>query len=103
MAELIIKGGTVLPMTPGSEVIPDGAVVVRDGAIVAVSPAAEISASGAEVLDAGGGLILPGFVNTHTHLAMSLLRGVAEDLPLKEGLEQHSWPAERALESVEGA
>ena len=101
MAELIIKGGTVLPMTPGSKVIPDGAVAVRDGAIVAVGPAAEIPESGAEVLDAGGGLILPGFVNTHTHLAMSLLRGVAEDLPLKEWLEQHIWPAERALMNVD--
>ncbi len=98
-ADLIITGGTVLPMTPGAAPIPDGAVAVRSGSIVAVGPAAEI-ASGqrdAEVLDADGGLILPGFVNTHTHLAMTLIRGVAEDLPLKEWLEDHIWPTERAL------
>ncbi|MBZ5589919.1 MAG: amidohydrolase [Acidobacteriia bacterium] len=98
-ADLIIRGGTVLPMAPGREPIPDGAVAVRSGAIVAVGPAAELATIGgaAEVLDAGGGLILPGFVNTHTHLAMTLIRGVAEDLPLKEWLEDHIWPTERAL------
>ena len=98
-ADLIIKGGTVLRMTPGAAPIPDGAVAVRAGSIVAVGPAAEIAASwsATEVLDAGGGLILPGFVNTHTHLAMTLIRGIAEDLPLKEWLEGHIWPAERSL------
>jgi 5-methylthioadenosine/S-adenosylhomocysteine deaminase len=98
-ADLIIRGGTVLPMSPGSEPIPDGAVVVRSGAIVAVGPVSEVAAGAhaTEVLDAGGGLILPGFVNTHTHLAMSLIRGVAEDLPLREWLEEHIWPTERAL------
>ncbi len=102
-ADLIITGGTVLPMTPGAAPIPDGAVAVRSGAIVAVGPAAEVAplASGAETLDAGGGLILPGFVNTHTHLAMSLIRGLAEDLPLKEWLEEHIWPVERALMSAD--
>ena len=101
--DLIIKGGTVLPMTPGSEPIRDGAVAVRGGAIAAVGPAAEVAARfpAAEVLDAGGGVILPGFVNTHTHLAMTLLRGVAEDLPLKDWLEGHIWPAERALMNAE--
>ncbi|MGD1147795.1 MAG: amidohydrolase [Thermoanaerobaculaceae bacterium] len=98
-ADLIITGGTVLPMTPGAAPIPDGAVAVRGGSIVAVGPAAEIASGqrAAEVLDAGGGLILPGFVNTHTHLAMTLIRGMAEDLPLKEWLEDHIWPTERAL------
>jgi len=98
-ADLIIKGGTVLPMTPEAAPIPDGAVAVRAGAIVAVGPASAVipDAPDAETLDAGGGLILPGFVNTHTHLAMTLIRGVAEDLPLKEWLEEHIWPVERAL------
>jgi 5-methylthioadenosine/S-adenosylhomocysteine deaminase len=101
--ELIIKGGTVLTMTPDSEPLPDGAVAVRGGEIVAVGPASDVlaHAGSARVLDAGGGLILPGFVNTHTHLAMVLLRGLADDLPLKEWLEQHIWPAERALMNAE--
>ena len=101
--DLIIRGGTVLTIAPGSEPIHDGAVAVRGGEIVAVGPAAEVAAAtrAAETLDAGGGLILPGFVNTHTHLAMSLIRGVAEDLPLKEWLEEHIWPTERRLMNAE--
>ena len=101
--DLIVTGGTVLTMAPGSEPIADGAVAVRGGAIVAVGPAAAVLADARTVrrLDAGGGLILPGFVNTHTHLAMVLLRGLADDLPLREWLEQHIWPAERALMDAE--
>ncbi|HUK13825.1 MAG TPA: amidohydrolase [Thermoanaerobaculaceae bacterium] len=101
--DLIVTGGTVLTMAPGSEPIADGAVAVRGGAIVAVGPAAAVLADAkpARQLDAGGGLILPGFVNTHTHLAMVLLRGLADDLPLREWLEQHIWPAERAMMDAE--
>lgn len=97
--DLIITGGTVLTMTPGSEPLRDGAVAVRDGRIVAVAPAAELIdlAPTTTLLDAGGGLIMPGFVNTHTHLAMTLLRGYADDYALQEWLSQHIWPAERSL------
>ena len=101
--DLIITGGTVLTMTPGSEPLADGAVAVRSGEIVAVGGATELLAQSrpATVLDAGGGIILPGFVNTHTHLAMTLLRGLADDLPLIEWLEKHIWPTERVLMDAE--
>ncbi len=95
--DLIVRGGTVLPMAPGSEPIADGVVAVKGREIVAVGPAAEVAATAATVLDARGGLIMPGMVNTHTHLAMTLLRGFADDLPLKTWLEERIWPAERAL------
>ena len=98
--DLIIKGGTVVPMATGSEPIPDGAVAVNGGRIAALGPAAGIGDS-RETLDAGGGLIVPGFVNTHCHLAMVLLRGYAEDLPLRTWLEDHIWPAERLLMSAD--
>lgn len=93
---LIITNGTVLSMAPGSQPLVDGAVAVRDGRIVAVAPAAELveQVPTTSILDAGGGLILPGFVNTHTHLAMTLLRGFADDLLLQEWLSKHIWPAE---------
>ncbi|NOZ78594.1 MAG: amidohydrolase, partial [Acidobacteria bacterium] len=60
-------------------------------------PAEELLDQGpqSEVLDASGCIILPGLVNTHSHLAMTLLRGLADDLPLKEWLENHVWPAEK--------
>jgi len=94
--DLLVRGGTVLTME-GTPPIRDGAVAVHQGRIVAVGGATEISANASQVLDAQGGLILPGFVNTHTHLAMVLLRGLADDLPLKVWLEEHIWPAEKAV------
>jgi 5-methylthioadenosine/S-adenosylhomocysteine deaminase len=101
--DLIIKGGTVLTMAPGREPIVDGAVALRGGAIVDVGEAAAVAGryQATDTLDAGGGLILPGFVNTHTHLAMTLLRGLADDLPLRDWLENHIWPTERALMTAE--
>jgi 5-methylthioadenosine/S-adenosylhomocysteine deaminase len=101
--DLIVAGGTVLTMTPGSEPLPDGAVAVRAGEIVAVGDRADLQRRfrAGKALDANGGIILPGFVNTHTHLAMSLLRGLADDLPLVEWLEKHIWPTERVLMNAE--
>ncbi|MGE5236304.1 MAG: amidohydrolase family protein [Acidobacteriota bacterium] len=101
--DLIVRGGTVLTMAPGARPVPDGAVAVKDGAIVAVGPERELAdgASDVPTLDAGGGLILPGFVNTHTHLAMTLLRGFADDLPLVDWLEKHIWPTEKILMSAD--
>jgi len=95
--DLLVVGGTVLTMEPGSEPIPDGAVAVADGRIAAVGLAEDLLelAPTGEVVNAGGCLVLPGFVNTHSHLAMTLLRGIADDLPLKDWLEKHIWPAEK--------
>ncbi|PRX99480.1 amidohydrolase [Allonocardiopsis opalescens] len=80
-ADLVVTGGTLLAMD-GRPPLPGGAVAVRDGAVLAVGTAAEVAARhpAAEVVDACGGLVLPGLVNTHTHLAMTLLRGVADDV-----------------------
>lgn len=93
----VVYRGTVMTMVPGEEPIPHGAVGVRDDTIVVVGGESEVLAAlpHAPRFDAGGGLILPGFVNTHTHLAMTLLRGFADDLPLQEWLESYIWPAER--------
>ena len=95
--DMLVVGGTVLTMEPDSKPIKNGAVAVADGRIAAVGPAEELlemSPSG-EVLNAGNSLILPGLVNTHSHLGMTLLRGIADDLPLMQWLEQHIWPAEK--------
>ncbi len=94
--DMLVVGGTVLTMEPNSGPIKNGAVAVADGRIAAVGPAEELlelSPSG-DVLNAGNSIILPGLVNTHSHLAMTLLRGIADDIPLKEWLEQHIWPVE---------
>ncbi len=95
--DMLVVGGTVLTMEPGSEPIRNGAVAVADGRIAAVGPAEELLelAPSGEVLNAGNCIVLPGLVNTHSHLAMTLLRGIADDLPLKQWLEEHIWPVEK--------
>jgi 5-methylthioadenosine/S-adenosylhomocysteine deaminase len=95
--DMLVVGGTVLTMEPGTKPIKNGAVAVTDGRIAAVGPAEELLEldSSGEVLNAGNSLILPGLVNTHSHLAMTLLRGIADDIPLMEWLERHIWPAEK--------
>lgn len=102
-AEMLVHGGTVLTMQPGAAPLPDGAVAIAGDRIAAVGPSQVLLQRfpDCERLDVRGGLILPGFVNTHTHLAMVLLRGLADDLPLKSWLEHHIWPAERAVMDAE--
>ena len=96
--EAIIIGGTVITM--GQEgTIRGGAVVVEGGRIVAVGKARELKPKFPryERLDARGCAILPGLVNAHQHISMSLLRGYADDYPLKEWLEEHIWPLEAKM------
>ena len=79
--DLVVTAGHVLCMDGPEPVIDDGAVAVRDGGIVAVGPAADVLARhrGAEVVPLPGHALLPGFVNAHTHLAMTMFRGMADD------------------------
>lgn len=95
--DLLVVGGTVLTMEPDAAPIANGAVAITDGRIAAVGPAEQLleGAAAGEVLQASDCLVLPGFVNTHGHLAMSLLRGIADDLPLMQWLNDHIWPAEK--------
>src|SRR5918992_3261875 len=69
-----------------------------DGVIEELGPEVEPQA-GDEVIDAAGLALIPGLVNAHTHAAMTLFRGYADDLPLMEWLQKHIWPAERRLEA----
>jgi 5-methylthioadenosine/S-adenosylhomocysteine deaminase len=100
MDQLCITGGTVLAMDRDGSVIPDGMVCTQGPRITYCGPrrgggAPEVS--GARRLDARGGLILPGLINGHTHAAMSLFRGMADDLPLERWLTEHIFPAEQRL------
>lgn len=96
--DLIIHGGTVVTM--GSKgIIRNGAVVVENGCIVDVGKSAELKRkhSGYEKINAEGKVVIPGLINTHQHVAMSLLRGYADDVPLHEWLEQWIWPLEKQM------
>ncbi|MCD6727757.1 MAG: amidohydrolase family protein [Solirubrobacteraceae bacterium] len=76
----LVRGAWVLAMAPGAEAIPDGAVLFDDGAVDAVGPFEELRAAhpAVEVVGDGHGIVLPGFVNAHTHLTEGLIPGMAE-------------------------
>jgi 5-methylthioadenosine/S-adenosylhomocysteine deaminase len=92
--DLLISGGTVITMA--GENIEPGSVAISGGKIVAVGPSAEIDARYApgETIDARGKAVLPGFVNAHTHVPMTLLRGIADDRDLMDWLQNFIFPAE---------
>jgi 5-methylthioadenosine/S-adenosylhomocysteine deaminase len=96
---LLVKGAWVLTQNPQREVFSPGAVALKGEEIVAVGPPGELQGryEAAQVLDYPQGLILPGLINAHTHAAMALFRGLADDLPLEEWLNDHIFPAERLL------
>ncbi|MGQ0509244.1 MAG: TRZ/ATZ family hydrolase [Betaproteobacteria bacterium] len=93
---LLISARWVVPVEPDGAVLADHAVAVRDGRIEAVLPLADAEARYAdyEREDLPGHVLIPGLVNAHTHAAMSLMRGIADDLPLMRWLQEHIWPAE---------
>ncbi len=94
--DLIIKGKYVLPMDPDLSIIKDGMVAVEKNNIIAVGEEKELKNKyeAREIIDAGNGIIMPGLINTHTHAAMAYFRGLADDLPLDEWLNNRIWPAE---------
>ncbi len=97
--DLIIEAGWVVPVVPHGVVLADHAVVVSGGAIVAVLPIAEARAGfqAKQIVSRPDAALIPGLVNAHTHNPMTLLRGVADDLPLKVWLQEHIWPIEGAV------
>ncbi|EIM01668.1 N-ethylammeline chlorohydrolase [Rhodanobacter thiooxydans] len=94
--DLMIEARWVVPVEPHGVVLDNHAVAVDDGRIVAVLPMAEARAAYAprERVLLSEHVLIPGLVNSHTHNPMTLLRGLADDLPLMVWLQQHIWPAE---------
>jgi 5-methylthioadenosine/S-adenosylhomocysteine deaminase len=94
--DLIIRGGTIVTMDGSRRVISNGSVVVHNGRIAAVGKAADIDRNYAarEVINGAGKVIIPGLINGHTHVPMTLFRGIADDLDLQEWLTKYIFPAE---------
>src|SRR5437762_12580027 len=94
--DIIISGGTVVTMDGSHRVIEQGAVAVKKGRIVEVGKTAEIDRKYAarEVVNATGKVVIPGLINGHTHVPMTLFRGIADDLDLQEWLTKYIFPAE---------
>jgi 5-methylthioadenosine/S-adenosylhomocysteine deaminase len=90
---LLIRSGIVLTMNDRFDII-EGDVSIRNGRVAAI--ASNITDSHDRVIDAGGGYVLPGFIQTHIHLCQTLFRGYADDLHLMDWLRTRVWPMEAA-------
>lgn len=99
MERVLIKGALIVPMTGDGQIIHNGEIAIEGDTIKAIGQAGTIEASwqADKVIDGTGKLVIPGFVNCHTHAAMTLLRSYADDLPLMEWLNDKIWPLEDCL------
>ena len=101
MADLLIKNATIITVDPARRIIRDGAVAVAGDTITAVGKTQELSNLAAEeVLDAGGNVVMPGFVDTHHHHRQTILRGMADDVVLPV-LAERNEPADSTFSEEE--
>lgn len=99
--DTVIEARWVIPVRPSGTVLEHAAVAIDQGSIVAIMPTTEmrqryLAKNTVRLLEQA---LIPGLVNLHTHAAMSLMRGLADDRPLMEWLNQHIWPAEAQVMS----
>jgi 5-methylthioadenosine/S-adenosylhomocysteine deaminase len=97
-ADILIKNGTVLTMDPQRTVIEKGFLCIRGDTLSAVAKGDPHEIRADKTIDAKGGLILPGLINGHTHAAMTLFRGLADDLPLMDWLNHYIFPVESRMD-----
>ncbi len=111
--DILIKNAIILTMDNQMRYIDNGYVAIKDGKIAEIGDSEELYlkelkvteqtkesqfiSSETEVIDANGGIVMPGLINSHTHASMTLFRGIADDLPLMEWLNNHIFPAEAKL------
>ena len=95
--DIILSNGTVVTMNEHLDVVPQGTVAIKGGQIVAVGLAGDLSGEyeADQTIDCAGQVIMPGLINAHTHVPMSLLRGLADDLRLDVWLYGYMLPVER--------
>jgi|HubBroStandDraft_6_1064221.scaffolds.fasta_scaffold13352_5 5-methylthioadenosine/S-adenosylhomocysteine deaminase len=98
--DLLITNATIVTMDPARRIIEDGVIAVRGDTIAFVGTGTELRTQamkgfmGKETIDAKGALVLPGFINGHTHVPMTLLRGLHDDVTLDDWLRKYIFPAE---------
>ena len=92
----LINARWIVPIEPEGQVLEQHALAIDHGRILAILPQAEAAAlyTAGTTLDLDRHVLMPGLINAHTHAAMTLLRGLADDLPLMRWLQDHIWPAE---------
>ena len=101
--DALIHARWIVPVVPAGQVLEQHAVALQHGRIAAVLPSAEAKRRfrAEEEITLPRHALIPGLVNTHTHAAMTLLRGIADDLPLMPWLKDHIWPAEQRWVSAD--
>ncbi|MDP1766974.1 MAG: TRZ/ATZ family hydrolase [Methylotenera sp.] len=99
--DLVIEARWLCPVVPKNVLLEHYSIVIQSGKIVDISPSASVSEQyqAIEIVQLTEHILIPGLINLHTHAAMSLMRGMADDLPLMPWLKQHIWPAEQAVVS----
>ena len=97
--DIVIKNGIVLTMNAENTLIKGGVVGITADTISYVGNHIEENVVSKKVIDANGGIVLPGLINAHTHAAMSLFRGLADDLPLMDWLNRYIFPVESRMDS----
>lgn len=100
MTRKIICNACIITMNANFDIIPDGNLLIENGIIKGISHG-KIEAPDAEITDAKGMFVMPGFINTHTHVPMTMFRGFADDLPLHTWLTEHIFPAEARMVTPE--
>lgn len=100
MNKKIIRNARIITMNERLDILPNGNILIENGKISAITTQS-LEDTDAEITDAEGMFLLPGLINTHTHLPMTMLRGFADDLPLHEWLTGHIFPAEARLVTPE--
>jgi 5-methylthioadenosine/S-adenosylhomocysteine deaminase len=95
-ADTVVEARWIIPIEPHGTVLNDHSVAIAGDRITAVLPRAEMRrrCKAGRTVDLSTHALIPGLVNLHTHAAMTLMRGLADDLPLMDWLEKHIWPAE---------
>src|SRR5687767_7530846 len=95
LLDLLILGGTIVTMDRDRRVIEDGAIAIKDGKILSIGKASDMRGRAArQTINAAGKVIIPGLINTHTHIPMVLFRGISDDLDLNDWLTKFIFPAE---------
>ncbi|MEL7532697.1 MAG: amidohydrolase [Bacteroidota bacterium] len=97
--DVAISNAIIICVDSLGTIISNGTLLINEGLIVKLGPDSILKDTyqAHENIDAQGNFVLPGLINTHTHLPMSLLRGIADDLPLSDWLEKYIWPTEAAF------
>jgi 5-methylthioadenosine/S-adenosylhomocysteine deaminase len=97
--DILLSAEVIVTQNAGRDILTGSALAVKDGRIAALGPAAELERQyrPGRTLKLGRALLMPGLINSHTHMPMTVMRGKADDLPLMDWLTRHIFPLERTL------